>query len=113
MNMYEIARIAHEVNRAYCTAIGDNSQPAWELAPAWQKVSAVNGVEFHLNNDATPEQSHESWMRQKLADGWHYGVAKDPEAKTHPCLCAYSELPQEQRIKDYLFKAVIESTKGA
>jgi hypothetical protein len=28
-----IARACHEVNRAYCQALGDNSQPAWEDGP--------------------------------------------------------------------------------
>jgi hypothetical protein len=26
-----IARLAHEVNRAYCQSIGDDSQPAWKM----------------------------------------------------------------------------------
>jgi hypothetical protein len=112
VNVIDIAQVAHEVNRAYCKAIGDDSQSAWDDAPAWQTDSAVKGVRFHLNNDATPEQSHESWMAQKAAEGWRYGPVKDAEAKTHPCFCAYSELPQEQRVKDYLFKAVIETMKG-
>ncbi len=28
------ARSAHEANRAYCIALGDLSQPAWDDAPA-------------------------------------------------------------------------------
>ena len=32
MTEQEIARVCHEVNRAYCQAIGDNSQPTWEDA---------------------------------------------------------------------------------
>jgi hypothetical protein len=108
----DIARVAHEVNRAYCRSIGDDSQPAWLDAPDWQRSSAVNGVQFHLDNpDATPEQSHESWLAQKRAEGWSYGVYKDPVQKIHPCFCAYHELPLEQRTKDYLFKAVIDSMR--
>lgn len=113
MNNIQVARIAHEINRAYCQSIGDDSQPSWEDAPQWQKDSAIAGVAFHLANDATPEQSHESWMAQKAADGWKYGEVKDADKKEHPCFRPYSELPKEQRAKDYLFKAVIHSTKGA
>lgn len=109
----EIAKIAHEVNRAYCRAIGDNSQVAWEDAPTWQKLSACIGVDFHLDNVATPEQSHDAWMAQKADDGWKYGPVKDAEKKEHPCFVKYSELPQEQRIKDHLFKAVCESAKSS
>jgi hypothetical protein len=32
MTLEQIARVAHEVNRAYCQALGDQSQPAWEDA---------------------------------------------------------------------------------
>lgn len=107
-----IARVAHEVNRAYCQSIGDNSQPSWEDAPDWQKTSAINGVKFHLENpDATPENSHENWLAEKTAAGWKYGEVKDPGAKTHPCFRPYAELPQEQRSKDYLFRAVVHALK--
>ncbi|MNW54352.1 RyR domain protein [compost metagenome] len=107
----QIAMICHEVNRAYCRSIGDHSQQAWADAPEWQKESAVNGVEFHLSNETTPEQSHENWMREKAADGWVYGPVKDPEKKEHPCMVPYDQLPLEQRTKDYLFKAVVDCFK--
>lgn len=103
-----IAMIAHEVNRAYCEAIGDNSQPWWFEAPQWQKESAIDGVVAHIRNPSmTPEQSHEGWMRHKLADGWKWGPVKDPTKKEHPCIMPYEQLPLAQRVKDHLFKAVV------
>lgn len=106
----EIARIAHEVNRAYCQSLGDNSQKSWLSAPSWQRSSAINGVEFHLNNpDADPEQSHINWLKGKEADGWQYGPIKDDVAKTHPCFMPYNQLPQEQRSKDYLFRGIVHA----
>lgn len=110
MNADQIARVCHEVNRAYCSSIGDTSQPAYEDAPTWQKDSAVAGVRAILDNPATtPEQSHEGWMAQKAADGWTFGPVKDADAKTHPCFVPYNELPLAQRTKDYLFGAVVRS----
>lgn len=107
-----IARVAHEVNRAYCASIGDNSQPSWEDAPEWQKNSAINGVQFHLAHPgASPADSHNNWLAQKAAEGWTYGEMKDQEAKTHPCFRPYEELPQEQRSKDYLFIAVVNAMR--
>jgi len=92
MNTVQIAQVAHEINRAYCQAIGDMSQPLWEDAPKWQKESAISGVDFHLSNpDALPSHSHESWMRQKTEEGWKYGPAKDPEKKEHPCYVPYNQ----------------------
>jgi hypothetical protein len=103
-----IAQACHEANRAWCLAHGDTSQPAWEVAPSWQRESAVSGVQGALNGN-DPEASHENWMRQKIRDGWKYGPVKDPEKKEHPCLVAYSDLPPEQRAKDAIFVAVVRA----
>ena len=109
----QIARVAHEINRAYCAALGDNSQPAWEDAPDWQKTSAVAGVEFHIANpSAGPDHSHQSWLAVKEAEGWKYGPLKDPDKKEHPCFVPYTDLPVEQKAKDYLFRAVVHALKA-
>lgn len=112
MSTTDIAKVAHEINKAYCESIGDTSQAGWEDAPDWQKESAIKGVEFHLNNpDASPSASHDSWMQQKTEEGWKYGPVKNPETKEHPCYVPYDELPVEQRSKDFLFKQVVHSLK--
>jgi hypothetical protein len=103
-----IARLCHEANKVVCETDGDFSQPSWDDAPDWQKESAINGVEYHLDNPlATPEDSHVNWMKQKVADGWTYGDVKDADAKTHPCMVEYSELPAAQQMKDYMFIAIV------
>lgn len=105
-----IARVAHEANRAYCTAIGDDSQVAWEAAPEWQRTSALNGVKYHVEHPgARPEDSHDNWLAEKEAEGWKHGEVKDVNAKTHPAFLPYWELPIEQRIKDALFIAVVKT----
>ena len=107
-----IARIAYEVNRAYCIAIGDNSFTSWEDAPEWQKKTNIDGVLFNLNYpEAKPDDSHKSWYNKKAEQGWVYGPVKDPDKKEHPCMLLYEELPAEQKVKDYLFKQVVESLK--
>ncbi len=112
MNTTQIARVTHEINRAYCFAIGDNSQLAWPAAADWQRESAIKGVEFRLNNpDSPPAAQHEAWLKDKLADGWKFGPVKDAEKKEHPCCVPYDQLPVEQRAKDYLFGAVVEQLK--
>lgn len=108
-----IARVAHEVNRAYCQALGDNSQPAWEQAPDWQRSSAINGATYHINfPDAGPDASHNQWFAEKVANGWKYGLVKDPEKKEHPCMVPFAELPTEQKAKDFLFRAVVHALRG-
>lgn len=105
----DIARVCHEVNRAYCEAIGDKTQLPWSQAPDWQKESAIKGVKHKLEFEATPEQMHDNWVKDKIDAGWVYGPTKDAGNKTHPCIVPYDQLPQEQRVKDYLFSAVVDS----
>jgi len=100
------ARAAHEANRAYCIAIGDASHVPWDEAPEWQRSSCRVGARGALEG-ATPEQSHESWLATKQADGWCFGEVKDPEAKTHPCFVPYADLPPSQRAKDAIFVTVV------
>lgn len=110
MGPIQIARVCHEVNRAYCAALGDHSQPAWQDAPEWQRDSAYKGVMHTLGNpDAKPSDSHESWLAEKRAAGWKYGPVKDPEKKEHPCFVPYDDLPAEQKAKDFIFQAVVRA----
>lgn len=106
----QIARVCHEVNRAYCAALGDYSQVPWHEAPAWQHVTVIKGVEFTLGHPgAKPSESHKSWLEQKRSEGWKYGSVKDAEKKEHPCFVPYDELPVEQKAKDHIFQAVVRA----
>lgn len=106
----QIAQVAHEVNRAYCQALGDFSQAEWDAAPEWQRSSAIRGVTFNIENPgAPPSASHDNWLKQKEEEGWKYGPVKDVEAKEHPCYVPYAELPAEQKAKDYIFRQVVHS----
>lgn len=112
MNNVQIAMVCHEANRAYCQTIGDDSQISWNDAPQWQKDSALTGVNFCIDNpDAPPSANHDSWLKQKIADGWKYGPVKDSTSKEHPCCVPYEQLPVKEQKKDALFKAIVASLK--
>mgnify|MGYP000871708317 FL=1 len=117
-DIQSIARVCHEVNRAYCESLGDFSQLPWDQAPDWQRESAVKGVIFHLETIAeggepSPSASHESWLAEKERDGWKYGPVKDAEKKEHPCFVPYTQLPPEQKAKDYLSIGVVKGMVAA
>ena len=106
--VYMIARVTHGLNKVWCEFNNDASQTDWVSAPQWQRDSAVAGVLFHLNNPGAGDSaSHDEWSRVKVAEGWTYGEAKDPEAKTHPCLVPFEELPPHQQFKDRLFRSTV------
>lgn len=114
----QIARVCHEANRAWCEINGDESQVPWDEAPDWIRESATGGVHAvmlglrHgfadvLSHDDAAAALHVLWMKDKIRDGWTYGESKDPIAKTHPCICPFHELPEEQQQKDRLFLSIV------
>lgn len=108
MKNADIARVCHEANRALQITLDEEPSNPWLDTDEDMRQSVIIGVQ-HALEGATAEQLHESWCETKLKQGWSYGGVKDAEAKTHPCLVPYGELPAEQRIKDDLFKAVVRA----
>ena len=111
MKLTDVAGVAHNAIAAICVSIGDDVYVGpWEDAPAWQVESVCSGVNQLLTNpDLTPGELHDLWVQHQNEAGWVYGPVKDAEAKTHPCLVPYYELPSEQRTKDAVFHAVVKS----
>lgn len=105
-----IARLAYEANRTYCHSIGDVSPPQWGCAPQWQRDLCIAEVEFHLNNPfAKPSAIHECWRQDKIDDGWVYGAEADPDAKQHPYMVPFNELPARRQIKDHIFAGLVKA----
>lgn len=107
-----IAMACHEANKVWCMSQGDQSQKHWFEAEEWQRESAIKGVEFRINNpDVGHDAQHNSWMKEKVDAGWVFGDVKDAEAKTHPCIVPFEQLPEFQQKKDALFCAIVDALK--
>jgi hypothetical protein len=114
MNVVEVAELCHEANRHYCALLGNLSQYGWHGAPDSIRESAIAGVQFVLAGlrkgiHIAAWDLHNAWMNQKLERGWTPGPTKDPEAKIHPMLVPFDQLPKDEQRKDYLFIGVIEA----
>lgn len=108
-----MAMVCVDAIRALCITQGDNSGMVWTKASHWQRKSAIAGVQFVLENPtATPEEILESWMSRKIKDGWTLGPIKDGAKKTHPCLVPCGQLPESQRKKVHLFRAIVLALSG-
>jgi len=109
----QIAKVCHEVNRAYIKAITGENVPSWEDAPSWQTGSIKVGVEQALNYpEISPEELHDNWVYFKLGTGWTYGEEKNIDKKTHPSLIPYKDLPETEKVKDHLFRAVVNALRN-
>jgi len=56
------------------------------------------------------EHAHDSWARQRLADGWTYGPRGDDANKKHPCLVPYGELSDSEKEYDRI--AALQTLKA-
>ena len=107
MTVEDLARICNSANAAYCLTLGETHQKPWEELPEHHKESIIEGVNLHLDKPkASPGDSHNSWFNFKMEHGWSYGPEIDAEAKTHPCMVPFDQLPADQAAKDHLFKAI-------
>lgn len=69
-------------------------------------------MKFRIDNpDAGKDSQHNAWMEDKVKDGWVFGEKKDAEAKTHPCIVPFDQLPEFQQKKDELFCAIVDALK--
>jgi hypothetical protein len=112
--IHNIERMVYEVNRAWFSFCGDDSQPAFDDAEDWQIKSIRDVVFFHLNQlkdgkIPTASDFHDEWMRCKIKDGWSWGPEKNPEEKKHPLIVPYKSLSFEQKVKDFLFSSIVHS----
>lgn len=111
----KIVVIAHEANRIWQLISGDpQPSPTFADAPQDQIDSTRDGILKIMSGQiVTPEDAHNSWLDFKAASGWKYGAQKNSEAKTHPCIVAYADLPVEQRAKDAIFFGIVNGLLAA
>lgn len=48
------------------------------------------------------QNAHDVWASQRFKDSWTYGPERDDVRKTHPCLVAYEDLPESEKMYDRL-----------
>lgn len=111
----QIARVVYEANRALQIEFADPAippAPPWEEASEEMRNSAVQGVEAILIGQVgSPEEAHLNWLQYKKAHGWTLGPVKDEGKKEHPLLVPFRDLPEDARLKDALFYAIVSALR--
>jgi hypothetical protein len=88
-----------ESNRSQVEGIRSLASVWHELVPRVDWDGPITALEpDEVETLATIE--HERWRQERLARDWHYGPEPDDEAKRHPGLVPWSELPERIREKD-------------
>ena len=97
--VYEAARIEAEIS-------GRPIVPEkWEDRDDTFRTQFVKVVDQQCSGDkfASAEAAHDSWWREYERMGWRYGAERDAEAKTHPDMVPFNDLPKSERDKDEIF----------
>lgn len=50
--------------------------------------------------EAMAKNVHEIWAQERIKQGWSYGEKRDDAKKHHPCLIAYEDLHEEEKVFD-------------
>lgn len=106
---FAIARTVHAAMRSWANIHSpDKPIPEWDQAPGWMHASTFESIDFVLANpQADDGHQHDQWMDQKRRDGWVYGPVKDEARKTHPMMVPFEALPDAEKRKDALLKAIV------
>ena len=66
----------------------------------------VDTSDIQLPEELTPlleamaKNVHETWAQERINQGWTFGEKRDDTLKQHPCLIAYEDLPEEEKVYD-------------
>lgn len=103
----QLARVIHEANRAYQSALGQPVDPDWDTCgqsenDIWRQESTINSVKDLLAGNVDFEEQHNRWLQERFAGGWVIGPVKDPVAKTSPALVPWDQVPDTEKAKNVL-----------
>ena len=105
------AKIAHQLNDELREHFGQGpglKQP--DSSSGKFILAALKDGKYPLD----PEASWKRWKAVRKEQGWTYDPTYDKEKKTHPNLVEnYHTLSFEERVKDYIYWAVINTTIAA
>lgn len=72
-----------------------------DYTPAPIDTSRVTlGAELTRLTELLSRNAHDVWARQRMADGWRWGPARDDARKEHPSLVAYDALSESEKELD-------------
>jgi hypothetical protein len=94
-----LARMLHENQRAAQHLLKDPlPSPPYDALDDEGRETILSLV-LHIRLGGSPEMAHKKWVDRMAAKGYVYGKAKDPIARTHPCMVEYHDLSVWERRK--------------
>lgn len=104
----QIAYVVHEVVRAYVEARGGYMTPWSDARPGERKAMLHVVRNVRRQPDTPPGERHAAWCDRRRAEGWRWGPVLDIEAKAHPSLMPWPELPEDDRVRECLMIGAVK-----
>jgi hypothetical protein len=101
------ARVAYDVYRV--AFVGDDPMPDFDALDPGRRLHVLRAARAAASG-TTPGAFHAEWTSELARDGWTAGPELSEDAKTHPNLVPYGDLPDEQHLLDALFFAAVTAT---
>lgn len=74
--------------------------PVARLGGALDTTRIALSDEITVLTEVLAHHVHDVWVRQRLRDGWRYGMRRDDERKEHPGLVPYEQLTEGDKAYD-------------
>lgn len=59
--------------------------------------NSVSDDDFSSIAEKFAQRSHNTWLNERVNNGWRYGEARDDENKTHPLIKSWGELSDREK----------------
>jgi hypothetical protein len=99
----ELPEPLKESNRRFADGIGPKLEAAGcAIVPAPLGTAEANGFAFSEEEvEELARVEHDRWAQDLIRDGWKPTAGpKDPDARLHPLLVPWEQLPEAERDKD-------------
>lgn len=113
MTTIRIAQLLHKLMVYQALYVEDRPMRLWEDLDPKDQAMYMDAVAWIQMESVTPDMIHDFWIKRMEAQGWIYGVIKDPVHKTHPCMCPYEQLTEYEKAKDVQFLALSRMLREA
>jgi hypothetical protein len=97
----------------YAAAAISTGSTSWDDDTAENRGAMVIAMGVAMRKAPTARQMHAMWCARKQAGGWAYGETLDEASKTHPMMCPYDSLPDQEKLRGRLFVAIARAFGGS
>lgn len=111
MKVEDIAKICHDANASLRKVLGEEPSKCWDDLTEEQQNGVAAGVKYFFGlwqrgvrqGPVVAELMHSNWICSMVEQG----------VTDHPNMVPYSDLTDEQRVKDFLFAGICATFIGA